>query len=138
MAFTSWNWTFKCYCRASNGAQGIDVINEWYKLQDEEVQAEMDAILEFLQNRPNTEWRRPKFDTLQGTKCQGLREIRISVKSGTYRVLAYFGPRKQEFTLLIGFHKKKQSDTDHACQTAQRRKQEVEHDETRARKCTFP
>jgi hypothetical protein len=43
-----WNWTFKCYYTASNGAAGADVIDAWYKLQDEEVQAELDAILEFF------------------------------------------------------------------------------------------
>ena len=138
MAIASWNWTFKCYCKASNGAQGADVIEEWYKLQDEEVQAEMDAILEFFQYRPNMEWRRPKFDTLQGKTCTGLREIRISAASGEYRILGYFGPARQDFTLLIGFHKKRDSDTEHACRTAQVRKQEVENDGTRARRCNFP
>ena len=138
MAIVSWNWTFKCYCTASNGAQGADVIDEWYKLQDGEVQAEMDATLEFFQYRPNTEWRRPKFDTLQGETCIGLREIRISAASGEYRVLGYFGPARQEFTLLIGYHKKRDSDTDRACQKAQVRKGEIENDGTRARKCNFP
>ena len=38
MPTVSWNWIFKCYCKASNGVQGVDVIDEWYKLQDGEVQ----------------------------------------------------------------------------------------------------
>ena len=46
----SWNWTFRCYCKASNGVEGADVIDAWYKLQDEEVQGEIDATLEFFQN----------------------------------------------------------------------------------------
>lgn len=134
----SWNWTFKCYYSASNGAAGADVIDAWYKLQDEEVQGELDAILEFFQNRPNAEWRRPKFDTLTGQTCKGLREVRISTASGAYRLLGYFGPERQEFTLLIGFQKKRESDTENNCKIAQQRRREVENDGTRARKCTFP
>ena len=131
----SWNWTFKCYYTASNGAAVIDA---WYKRQDEEVQAELDAILEFFQNRPNAEWRRPKLDTLKGQTCKGLREVRIRAASGVYRLLGYFGPARQEFTLLVAFHKKSESDTQRNCKIAQQRKREVENDGTRARKCTFP
>jgi len=138
MALPSWIWTFKCYCKPSNGAVGADVIDEWYKLQDEEVQGEIDATLEFFQNRPNAEWRRPKFDTLTGQACQGLREIRISAASGVYRIFGCFGPARQEFTLLIGFQKKRESDTERNCKIAQPRKREVDDDETRARKCIFP
>jgi len=134
----SWYWTFKCYCKPSNGAAGADVIDAWYNLQDEEVQAEVDATLEFFQNRPNSEWRRPKFDTLTGQQCQGLREIRIKAASGEYRILGYFGPARQDFTLLVGFHKKSESDTERNCKIAQSRKREVDDDRTRARKCLFP
>jgi hypothetical protein len=133
-----WNWAFRCYCKPSNGVQGADVIDSWYRLQDEEVQAELDAILEFFQNRPNAEWRRPKFDTLTGKTCQGLREIRVNVASGAYRILGYFGPVRQDFTLLIGFQKKTESDTEHNCKIAQLRKREVDNDGARARRCTFP
>ena len=114
-----WNWTFKCYYSASNGATGTDVIDAWYKLQDEAVQGELDAILEFFQNRPNAEWRRPTFDTLTGQTCKGLREIRISTASGAYRLIGYFGPARQEFTLLAGFQKKRESDTESNCKIAQ-------------------
>ena len=127
-----------CYCQTSNGSEGIDLIDGWYQVQDEDVQSAMDAILEFFQNRPNSDWRRPQFDALKGQTCKGLHEIRISAKSGKYRILGFFGPQRMEFTLLIGFHKKRDSDTERACRNAQPRKKEVEDDRTRARRCTFP
>lgn len=135
---STWKWVFRCYCKASNGAQGTDVIDEWYQDQDADFQGEMDSTLEFFQNRPNAEWRRPKFDTLEGKQCQGLREIRIKVKSGVYRILGFFGPARQEFTLLIGFKKQRGSETDQHCRIAQSRRKEVENDDARARKCSFP
>ncbi|MBH0180505.1 MAG: hypothetical protein HP490_02185 [Nitrospira sp.] len=138
MTSSKWAWTFKCYCKPSNGVVGADVIDEWYQHQDAEVQAEIDATLEFFQNRPNSEWRRPKFDTLTGEICQGLREVRIKAASGEYRILGYFGPARQQFTLLIGFKKNKDSDTERNCKLAQPRRSEVDNDETRARKCLFP
>ena len=131
-------WVFKCYCRSSNGATGVDVINEWYDLQDQEVQAEFDATLEFFANRPNHEWRRTRLDKLAGRACKGLHEIRIKAASGQYRVLGSFGVERNEFTLYIGFHKKRDSDTNAACKVAQARKQEVIADANRARKCQFP
>ena len=138
MGSVNYKWIFRCYCRASNGSVGRDVINEWYQFQDEEVRAKLDATLEFFENRPNSEWRRPQFDTLREKKCQGLREIRIRAASGVYRILGFFGPTRQEFTLLIGYQKKNKTDTDHACEIAQQRKREVENDWTRARRCSFP
>ena len=87
-----WNWAFRCYCKPSNGVQGADVIDSWYRLQDEEVQAELDAILEFFQNRPNAEWRRPKFDTLTGKTCQGLRAVSYTHLGGLYDHRAQYFP----------------------------------------------
>ncbi len=131
-------WVFKCYCRSSNGATGVDVINEWYDSQDEEVQAELDATLEFFTNRPHDEWRRPRFDKLSGGTCRGLYEIRVKTSSGQYRVLGSFGMERNEFTLYIAFHKQRDSDTNKNCRVAQARKQEVSIDANRARKCQFP
>jgi hypothetical protein len=131
-------WIFKCYCRSSNGASGVDVINEWYDSQDEEVQAELDATLEFFANRPHNEWRRPKFDKLGGKVCHGLHEIRVTAASGQYRVSGSFGAERNEFTLFIAFHKQRDSDTNKNCRIAQARKQEVNIDANRARKCPFP
>src|SRR5689334_13939061 len=105
MAIEQWNWVFKCYCRPSNGHRGVDVIDEWYQLQDDEVRANIDTTLEFLQNRPITDWRRPYFGLLAGKQCKGLGEVRIRAASGVYRILGFFGLARQ-FTLLIGFKKK--------------------------------
>lgn len=130
-------WVFKCYCRGSNGATGIDVINEWYDQQDEEVQGQIDGVFEFLGHRPNHEWKRPVFDKLAGDICGDLHEIRIKAASGQYRILGNFGAERNEFTLYIAFHKQRDSSTNAACKVAQGRKKEVNFDATKARKCQF-
>jgi hypothetical protein len=114
-----------------------DVIDAWYRAQDGEVRGKIDAVLEHLSNRPRNEWRRPHFDVLSGV-CQGLAEIRIKARSGQYRMLGYFGPERMTFTLLNGFKKTRESDTNNACRAGQIRRKEVSHDVSRARECRFP
>lgn len=131
-------WIFKCYHLVSNGNKDRDVIREWYNALDEEVQADLDVGIEFLENRPHHEWLRPRFAPLKSKVCKGLFEIRADGASGEYRVLGSFGIARNEFTLYIGFKKERRSDYDAACRLAQKRKREVESDHTRAKRCRFP
>jgi phage-related protein len=94
--------------------------------------------MEFFANRPNHEWIRPSFDKLKGGSCEGLHEIRIKAASGQYRVLGSFGAKRNEFTLYVAFHKKRDSDTKAACKIAQARKLEVIADGNRTKECQFP
>jgi hypothetical protein len=50
------------------------------------------------------EWRRPDFDLLSG-KMKGVGEIRFKVDK-QYRILGFFGPGRNDFTMLIGASKK--------------------------------
>jgi hypothetical protein len=47
------------------------MIDDWNRRQSDEVQAAVVVALEYLIQRPRSEWRRPEFDLLSGK----LREI---------------------------------------------------------------
>src|SRR5205807_6402922 len=88
-------WTFRCYVSPT----GLNMIDQWYKRQSDEVQAALTVALEYLLQRPRNEWRRPEFDLLSG-KFRDIGEIRLKVDK-QYRILGFFGPARADFTLLI-------------------------------------
>lgn len=125
-------WTFRCY----NNSHGEDEINEWYNAQGYNVQAEMDAVIEYLGERPRAEWVRPKFAPLSGN-CKGLYEIRFKVNNIQYRILGFFGPKRLVFNMVYVF-KKKSDEYKRHCKKAQSRKKEIEEDDSKAKGCFFP
>jgi hypothetical protein len=121
-------WTFKSYVSPS----GRVAIVDWYGRQTVEVQGAFDVVLEFLEQRPRDEWRRPDFDLLSG-KLREIGEIRFKADRKQIRILGFFGPDPAQFTLLVGSSKKgKQYDPKEALETALRRKSEIDADRTRA------
>jgi hypothetical protein len=93
-------WTFRCYVSPT----GRDMIDDWYGRQSDEVQGAVDVALEYLGQRPRSDWRRPEFDLLSG-KMRAIGEIRFKVDK-PYRILGFFGPNRSDFTMLIGCSKK--------------------------------
>src|SRR5262249_17549496 len=93
-------WTIRCYVSHT----GRDMIDDWYGRQSDDVRAALDVALEYLAQRPRNEWVRPQFDLLSGNMRE-VGEIRFKVDK-QYRVLGFFGPKRSEFTLLIGASKK--------------------------------
>ena len=85
-------------------ALGEPVFKRWYDSQNASVRASLDATLEFLETRPNNEWKRPEFASLSGHK--GIFEIRFKARGVQFRPLGCFGPTRQSFTLLVGASKK--------------------------------
>ena len=80
------------------------MIGDWYDRQNGDVQSALDVALEFLGQRPRSEWRRPEFDLLSG-KMKAIGEIRFKVDK-QYRILGFFGPNRSDFTMLVGSSKK--------------------------------
>jgi hypothetical protein len=84
----------------------------------------MIVAIEFLEQRPRDEWRRPEFDLLSG-KHRAIGEIRFKVDK-QYRILGCFGPNQSEFTMLVGSSKKgKNYDPRSALDTALERMDQV-------------
>jgi hypothetical protein len=93
------------------------MISDWFDHQRPDVQAAMIVALEFLEQRPRDEWRRPEFDLLSG-KFRAIGEIRLKLDK-QYRILGYFGPNRSDFTMLVGSSKKgKNYDPRNALETA--------------------
>jgi hypothetical protein len=126
-------WGFRCYVLPS----GRDVIDDWYSNQSDSVQAAFDVALEFLEQRPRHEWRRPHFDLLSGDMRE-IGEVRFKADRKEFRIFGFFGPGRSIFTLLIGASKKGSTyDPKSAMETASKRKDEVAADGSRCRVCNF-
>jgi hypothetical protein len=96
------SWRFMDYCSEA----GNNLIKEWYRRQDEAVQADFDVTLNNLAG--TVDWRGLKeFKALHG-KHRGLGEIRFKTNNVQYRPVGFFGPGRREFTLLVGCKKKQQ------------------------------
>jgi hypothetical protein len=52
-------------------------------------------------------WRRPQFDVLRGKNYKGMGEVRFDGEKKTYRLFGYFGPKRFQFTFLLGCEKKR-------------------------------
>lgn len=92
-------WTFRDFTDGS----GASVIAEWVaSIRPERKRVKMiarwDAMLEHLQNIENSEWPSEWFTELMPK----IFEMKFTVQNIQWRPLAYFGPRRHEFTFLIG------------------------------------
>lgn len=125
--------TLYCYTLPKSG-RGI---HTWYDGLGGEIRAAIDAALESLVEE--TDWDDlPQFKRLRG-KCRGLTEIEVDVGKRNFRILGFDGPTRGQFTLLLGFEKRRGSiDYGPACYTAHHRKHGVIRDARRAAPCQFP
>ena len=128
-------WTIKCYCNA----QGRDLFDKEYTGQSAAVRAEFRATLNGLKDQPDiTGWSRPNgFDRLSG-KYRELGKLRFKADRIQQRPLGFFGPEKNEFTLLVWATER---DGDYhppdVRETALKRMKEVLKEPTRAHECNF-
>ncbi len=116
---------------ASDG--GRDVIEEWLNKtitigERKGVRLELEAVMRHLRFLKAESWSRPQFDWLQGDYCKEIGEVIIDYRNVPYRPLGCFGPKPDQFTLLIGARKdrkrkgKVQWDPENAIDTAVKRK----------------
>jgi hypothetical protein len=112
-------WIIRTYVHA----RGTDAVEEWGLAPS--AHAVLDTALEFLAVRPREQWLRPEFDALH-REGKGLCEIRFKHGNRQYRPLGFFGPGRNEFTIVIGATKKgSRWDPVNAIETAQKRRAEI-------------
>ena len=100
------------------------------------MQAEISSTIEILAVLPD--WSKSAaYEDLEG-KCEGLGEVKVDVADLCIRLLGFKGPGKREFTLLLGFAKRTNSDYATHCPRALKRKEGVLKDGRRAPICSFP
>ena len=120
-------WTFRSYCSEKG-----DEIRGWYENQTPSVQAELTAVVLYLQRLGVNGWIESRWDykELKG-RLLSLSELRIVVgetgKKEHYRVLGFRDDSLREFTMLIADRKTAKFDfyARHG-PTALRRKSDVE------------
>jgi hypothetical protein len=91
-------WRFMDYCSEA----GNNLIEEWYRDQSENVQADFDVTLKNLSI--TREWR--GLREFKSLSMDGLCEIRFKTDGVQYRPTESFGPGDQTFTIWIGCSKK--------------------------------
>ncbi|MGD0883576.1 MAG: type II toxin-antitoxin system RelE/ParE family toxin [Thermodesulfovibrionales bacterium] len=92
-------WRIKVFIKD----RGTDVIREWLKDMPRGAQIEVNTRLRYL--RTLKTWKgRPLSAKRKGTG--DIYEIIISWNKNQYRPLGFFGPKEDEFTLLIGAQEK--------------------------------
>lgn len=129
---------FRCYDPSGDGSGGIHI---WYSDLSPEFRAEVDSVMELLSLERSLD-DVPEVKLLRGA-CVGLAEIKIDFSAGRtevhLRILGFYGPGKNEFTLLTGFQKEKNNAVYGVeCAKAHERKDGVIRDGRRALPCGFP
>ncbi len=118
---------FRCYVDRT----GADKIRQWYDAQEGDVRAEMDAVIEVLQELSYARWDQPMYRELDGKPCQGLGHIRlITIDPDThrdvhYRVIGFYEPEQDRFTLLYCFKKNDDPTLVNSCPQAQLRRADL-------------
>jgi hypothetical protein len=96
-------WTFFA-CPAPGGSKPIE---RFVAGLGPEAENDLAAVLEHLQVLDRKYWNRPQFDVLHGKKYKNMGEVRFNGEDKTYRMFGYFGPKRLQFTLLLGCEKKR-------------------------------
>jgi hypothetical protein len=93
-------WTFKYF----HNDQRTNVIEEWLGELPIEDGVKIERRFAYLATiKDKSAWKRPFARKLQGIKKgSNIWEIRINGERVLYRPLGCFGPKEDEFTLLIG------------------------------------
>ena len=109
----------------------MDVIDQWYQQQPEDLQAKFDARIGYLRQQPIANWKEPHFKNLT-RDGKGLGEIRFEFQNVQYRPLGFFSETRLEFVLLLTTTKKGNTfDPRNAIALCQRRKELVQSDKQR-------
>lgn len=125
-------WTFRDYTDES----AESAITEWVKgikpaKKRKRVIARWDAFLEHVQNLEQSLWPREWFTELAG--FPGIFEMKFTVNNIQYRPLGYYGPRRYEFTFLVGaIEKSNRFVPPNAPRTASEHRSVIEADPARA------
>ena len=118
---------FRCYLSEA----GDDEVRLWYEAQKPAVRGAILATLQALSGRPRDRWRRKPYGVLRSSTCRGLGEIRIEEpRRMHHRILGFFDG-SEAFVLLYAFCKIFDPAYQLACPEAQRRRLDVERDNTR-------
>lgn len=125
-------WTFRCYV----DGRGVDVIDEWYLVQPDDLQAKFDTRMRYLQQQPRAKWTRPHFDVL-GEECVGLGELRFEWKNIQYRLIGCPSGKLIYTWLMVAIEKGDRFEPRDTCGICQRRKREAESDRRWSRDCDF-
>lgn len=91
-------WKIKCYV----SARGENDAQETYSSGTDDLKAELEVAISYLETRGREEWRRPHAHKL--SKCTEFRdffEIRLFANGVQERPIGYFGPKPNEFTILL-------------------------------------
>jgi hypothetical protein len=114
-------WQFMDYI----SVQGRNAITDWYDRLLSQEQTDFDTMIRILAK--TRQWRMPEFRWIKGRPYAGLGEIRFTSERKQHRVVGFYGPRQQQFTMLIGCtHKQNIYNPPNALDTAARRKREIE------------
>lgn len=78
---------------------GTNVVQDWLSAQQIRVRAKITTRLNYLDQTPQSEWGLPYTEVLHGDK-DGLVAVRSSFGKIAPRLLGYFGPTRNTFTIL--------------------------------------
>ena len=113
----------KCYVNARNENE----IQATYDNGSDNLQAELMVAIEFLKVRGREDWRRPRAAQL--SKCNDFKdffEIRLFADKVQQRPIGYFGPGRNDFTILLwATEKGNQLIPADWCQIANRRRMKI-------------
>ena len=116
-------WTFSA-CPAPGGGRPI---SKFVLELGPEAENDLAAVLDNLRVLERKYWGRPQFDVLHGKNYAGMGEVRFNGENKTYRLFGYFGPKRLQFTFLLGCEKKRS--LKHEMDEAAKRKKFAEDNE---------
>lgn len=96
-------WNIKCYVSAS----GRNEVQATYDSGNDDLKAELEVEIAYLEVRERDEWRRPHAAKL--SKCSEFRdffEIRLFANGVQQRPIGYFGPGRRTSRFCFGLMKK--------------------------------
>jgi hypothetical protein len=115
-------WSLRTYLTIS----GRDPVREWYEGLRPTNRAIVRTDLRYLRDQPPAKWERPWYGTLSKKGCSGLGEVRLKLDKVEWRIIGFFGPGRQEFTMVaIAREKDRKFIPIDTCQIAQARKAEI-------------
>lgn len=91
-------WNILCYVSQS----GKNEIQDTYKKGNAELKASLEVAFEFLKAQDKSSWIRPKAAKM--SKCKMFRdfyEVRFFANNTQQRPIGFFGPGRNDFTILL-------------------------------------
>jgi hypothetical protein len=112
------------------------LIDDWYAGLPHKAQAKLDNLIEHFRDNPHHKWGSNYLKPLVG--YDGIFEIRFQLLNVLYRPLGYFGPKRGDFTFLVGAWEQGDEFVPRgAPDTAIERRAIIQLDEDRAHECDF-